>query len=155
MSFFAAILGLIGTGQIAFTGYNLYLSSIAIPKLLSYEDKAVKAAKYSNIAEAQLFKTRTTQAASVGSLLLTLLTAIPFLLLRYSSGTIFLVSAVNLAVLIATGKYVGDFWKGKAKIPIPGTGNFNDAIGLTNEIRENEYFLAMSWVAYGVVGLLA
>ncbi|KAB8299035.1 hypothetical protein EYC80_001166 [Monilinia laxa] len=155
MGFFAAILSLIGTGQIAFTGYNLYLSSIAIPKLLSYEDKAVKAAKYSNIAEEQLFKTRTTQAASVGSLLLTLLTAIPFLLLRYSSGSIFLASTVNLAVLIATGKYVGDFWKGKAKMPIPGTGDFNDAIGLTNEIRENEYFLAMSWVAYGVVGLLA
>lgn len=67
MGLFAAILGLIGTGQIAFTGYNLYLSSIAIPKLLSYEDKAVKAAKYSNIAEEQLFKTRTTQAASVGA----------------------------------------------------------------------------------------
>lgn len=50
---------------------------------------------------------------------------------------------------------MGDFWKGKAKLPLPGTGNFNDAIGLTNEIRENEFYLAMSWVAYGVVGLLA
>lgn len=67
MGIFAGLLGLIGTGQIAFTAYNLYLSSITIPKLLSYEDKAVKAAKYSSIAEDQLFKTRTTQAASVGS----------------------------------------------------------------------------------------
>ncbi|KAF5867823.1 uncharacterized protein Bfra_007020 [Botrytis fragariae] len=155
MGLFAAILGLIGTGQIAFTGYNLYLSSIAIPKLLSYEDKAVKAAKYSNIAEEQLFKTRTTQAASAGALLLSFLTATPFLLSRYSSSTIFALSAVNLAVLLVTREYVGDFWKGKAKMPIPGTGDFNDAIGLTNEIRANQVFLAISWVAYGVVGLLA
>ncbi|TGO57176.1 hypothetical protein BCON_0068g00060 [Botryotinia convoluta] len=155
MGLFAAILGLIGTGQIAFTGYNIYLSSIAIPKLLSYEDKAVKAAKYSNIAEEQLFKTRTTQAASVGALLLSFLTATPFLLSRYSSSTIFALSAVNLAVLLVTREYVGDFWKSKAKMPIPGTGDFNDAIGLTNEIRANQIFLAMSWVAYGVVGLLA
>ncbi|KAM0157935.1 hypothetical protein ACHAQE_005720 [Botrytis cinerea] len=155
MGLFAAILGLIGTGQIAFTGYNLYLSSIAIPKLLSYEDKAVKAAKYSNIAEEQLFKTRTTQAASVGALLLSFLTATHFLLSRYSSSTIFALSAVNLAVLLVTREYVGDFWKGKAKMPIPGTGDFNDAIGLTNEIRANQVFLAISWVAYGVVGLLA
>ncbi|KAF7877378.1 hypothetical protein EAF04_001058 [Stromatinia cepivora] len=155
MGFFAAILSLIGSGQIAFTGYNLYLSSIAIPKLLSYEDKAVKAAKYSNIAEEQLFKTRTTQAASVGALLLTLSTATPFLLLNYTSSTIFALSTVNLAVLLVTREYVGDFWKSKAKMPIPGTGDFNDAIGLTNEVRENQLFLAMSWVLYGVVGLLA
>lgn len=40
-------------------------------------------------------------------------------------------------------------------MPIPGTGDFNDAIGLTNEVRGNQLFLAMSWVVYGVVGLLA
>lgn len=84
MGFFAAILGLIGTGQIAFTGYNLYLSSIAIPKLLSYEDKAVKAAKYSNIAEEQLFKTRTTQAASVGAVSLD---PIPLIFHSFSTTT--------------------------------------------------------------------
>ncbi|KAJ8067905.1 hypothetical protein OCU04_003490 [Sclerotinia nivalis] len=155
MGLFAAILSLIGSGQIAFTGYNLYLSSIAIPKLLSYEDKAVKAAKYSNIAEEQLFKTRATQAASVGALILTLSTATPFLLLNYTSSTIFALSTVNLAVLLVTREYVGDFWKSKAKMPIPGTGDFNDAIGLTNEVRENQLFLGMSWVLYGVVGLLA
>ncbi|QSZ32103.1 hypothetical protein DSL72_001672 [Monilinia vaccinii-corymbosi] len=155
MGFFAAILSLIGTGQIAFTAYNLYLSSIAIPKLLSYEDKAVKAAKYSNIAKGQLFKTRSTQAASVGSLLLTLLTATPFLLFRYASTTIFALSTVNLAILLVTREYVGDFWRGKAKVPIPGTGDLNDAIGLTNEVGENQLFLAVSWVAYGVLGLLA
>ncbi|CAD6449039.1 ff506abd-d5cd-416c-b2f4-22fcf6f5667b [Sclerotinia trifoliorum] len=154
MGFFAAILSLISTGQIAFTGYNLYLSSIAIPKLLTYENKAIRAAKYSNIAEEQLFKTRTTQAASVGALILTLSTATPFLLLNYTSSTIFALSTVNLAVLLGTRKYVGDFWKGKPKMPIPGTGDFNDAIGLTNEVRENQLFLAMSWVLYGVLGLL-
>ncbi|ESZ93386.1 hypothetical protein SBOR_6233 [Sclerotinia borealis F-4128] len=155
MGIFAAILGLIGSGQIAFTGYNLYLSSIAIPKLLSYEDKAISAAKYSNIAENQLFKTRSTQAASVGALLLTLITATPFLLFPYAGSVIFALALVNIAVLLVAREYVGDFWKGKTKLPIPGTGDFNDAIGLTNEVRENQLFLAMSWGVYGVVGLLA
>ncbi|KAI9640464.1 hypothetical protein NHQ30_011210 [Ciborinia camelliae] len=155
MVFFAAILGLIGTGQMVFTGYNLYLSSIAIPKLLKYEDTAVKAAQYSNLAEDQLFKTRTTQAASVGALVLTFITASTFLLVTYTHSTIFALSNVNLAVLLVTRNYVGDFWKSKPKLPIPGTGDFHDAMGLTSRVRANQLFLAMSWVVYGVVGLLA
>ncbi|KAM3089579.1 hypothetical protein ACMFMG_001163 [Clarireedia jacksonii] len=63
------LLPLISIAQLSLTTYTLYLSSITIPKLLSYEDKAKTASKYSNIAEEQLFKTRATQAASVGSFL--------------------------------------------------------------------------------------
>jgi hypothetical protein len=49
--------------QAAFSGYTLYLSSIAIRHLQKYEETSKKAAKYSNIAEHQLHKTRTTQAS--------------------------------------------------------------------------------------------
>jgi hypothetical protein len=49
--------------QAAFSGYTLYLSSIAIRHLQKYEETSKKAAKYSNTAEHELHKTRTTQAS--------------------------------------------------------------------------------------------
>lgn len=59
----SAILTLLHAGQAAFGGYNLYLASIAISKLQEYEETSEKAAQYSNTAEHQLHKTRTTQAS--------------------------------------------------------------------------------------------
>jgi hypothetical protein len=59
----SAIITITHAIQAAFSGYNLYLTSIAIPKLQKYEDASKKAAKFSNIAETQLYKTRTTQAS--------------------------------------------------------------------------------------------
>lgn len=49
--------------QAAFSAYNLYLASTSISNLMGYEEKSKKAAEYSNIAEHQLHKTRTTQAS--------------------------------------------------------------------------------------------
>jgi hypothetical protein len=49
--------------QIAFSAYNLYLSSITITKLRKYEEKSKQAAEWSNSAAHQLHKTRTTQAS--------------------------------------------------------------------------------------------
>lgn len=45
--------------------YNLYLASISIKNLHQYEEKSEKAAEWSNEAERQLHKTRTTQATGV------------------------------------------------------------------------------------------
>jgi hypothetical protein len=58
-----ALLSLLHALQATFSGYTLYLSSIAIHNLQKYEETSKKAAKYSNIAEQQLHKTRTTQAS--------------------------------------------------------------------------------------------
>lgn len=57
------ILTILHAAQAAFSAYNLYLASISIRNLQTYEDKAEKAAEYSNIAASQLHKTRTTQAS--------------------------------------------------------------------------------------------
>lgn len=51
--------------QVGLSTYCLYLSSIAILKLQKYEGMSKTAAKYSNVAENQLYKTRTTQTSSV------------------------------------------------------------------------------------------
>jgi len=44
---------------------GLYSSGQSIPKLLTYESKAKKAAEWSNMAEERLWKTRYTVAAGV------------------------------------------------------------------------------------------
>ena len=49
--------------QLCLNGYTGYLSYVAISKLLTWEQNAETAAKYSNVAAEQLHKTRTTQAA--------------------------------------------------------------------------------------------
>lgn len=59
----SAILAIIHVPQAAFSSYNLHLASISIRNLQGYEETSKKAAEYSNIAEYQLHKTRTTQAS--------------------------------------------------------------------------------------------
>jgi hypothetical protein len=58
-----ALLLLLHLPQACLSAYTVYLSSIVVPKLQRYEERTEKAAEYSNIAEDQLHKTRTTQAS--------------------------------------------------------------------------------------------
>jgi len=60
------------------------------------------------------------------------------------------VAVLNVAALVMARKHVGGFWKGKAKVPAPGVGDYNDAITNTMELRLNMMYLAMSWVFSGV-----
>lgn len=61
------ILRVLYVSQHLYAAYNLYLSQIAIQKLRLYEEMSEKAAKWSNEAERQLHKTRTTQASLAAS----------------------------------------------------------------------------------------
>lgn len=58
--------------QASFSAYNLYLASIAIRNLLQYEEKAKKAAKWSDTAAQELWKTRSTQASNAVSVSISL-----------------------------------------------------------------------------------
>ena len=64
-----------------------------------------------------------------------------------------LIAGGNLIILELTRRYVGEFWKGKAKLPVPGLGEHNRAIGKTTEVRLNMAYLMASWVGVGVLGL--
>lgn len=54
-------------------------------------------------------------------------------------------------MLLAAHKHVGDFWARKAKIPLPGVGDYNDAVGMTNRERGNLMDLVASWAVVAVV----
>lgn len=59
----AVILRFLHMGQACIAGYGLYISYISITNLQKYEKKSEQAAKYSQSAADQLYKTRTTQGA--------------------------------------------------------------------------------------------
>jgi hypothetical protein len=63
MDTMSALLPILHVPQACLSAYTIYLSSIAVPKLQRYEERSEKAAEYSNVAEHQLHKTRTTQTS--------------------------------------------------------------------------------------------
>ena len=64
------------------------------------------------------------------------------------------VAGTNVAVLEMARRHVSRFWKDKAKMPLPGVGDYNDAITKTQEVKLNMAYLAVSWAAVGVLGLI-
>ena len=54
---------LLNCSQVALSSFALYYSVVSIRKLQRYEDATQRAAQYSNTAEEQLNRTRTTQGA--------------------------------------------------------------------------------------------
>ncbi len=65
-----------------------------------------------------------------------------------------LTAGANVAVLEMARQHVGAFWKGKAKVPLPGVGEYNEAISKTQEVKLNIGYLVASWAALGVLGLV-
>jgi len=60
---------------------------------------------------------------------------------------------VNIGALGFATQHVGDHWRGKAKIPLPGVGAYNEAISKTQEARLNMHYLAASWGAVMLLSL--
>jgi hypothetical protein len=65
-----------------------------------------------------------------------------------------LVAGTNVAVLEMARRHVSKFWEGKAKMPLPGVGEYNDAISKTQEAKLNMAYLVASWAAVGVLSLI-
>lgn len=155
----SAILTILHFLQAAFSAYNLYLASIAIPKLQKYEETSKTAAKYSNIAENQLHKTRTTQASGTLAVLFSFISSVslvvyPIVTSKVPTLAKLGVAGLNVVVLGGAWKHVSDFWSGKAKLPLPKAGDYNDAISITQEMKLNMSYLIGSWAVVGFLGLL-
>jgi len=61
--------------------------------------------------------------------------------------------AGNVAALLAAREHVGAFWRRKAKVPLPGVGEYNEAISKTQEVRLSMAYMAASWVGIGGLSL--
>ena len=64
------------------------------------------------------------------------------------------VAGTKVAVLEMARRHVSKFWEGKAKMPLPGVGEYNDAITKTQEVKLNMAYLAVSWAAVGLLSLV-
>jgi hypothetical protein len=63
------------------------------------------------------------------------------------------ITLVNIAALAAAGIHAGNFWNHKAKIPLPGVGDYNDAITLTERQVMNLRVVVVGWVGSFVLGM--
>ena len=86
-------------GQAILTSYTTLLAYTSIVKLQKYEKMSQKAASYSNTAEHQLHKTRTTMTSGALSTLCSLLSSVALAIVspRNDRRQLFLLSVVNTA----------------------------------------------------------
>lgn len=133
----------------------LYQSITAAQLLLNYEDMTKKAAKWSNEAGRQLHKTRTTQTAAVVSTLTSTLSA-AYLLYSALSGTddrtkSSAVCGVNAVVCTLVYRYMKEFWGNAARVPLPGSREYNDAVRGTESVMVYLRGLGLGWGAFVLV----
>ncbi|CAF9932555.1 MAG: hypothetical protein HETSPECPRED_008397 [Heterodermia speciosa] len=125
-------------------------SYIAIINLRKYEEKSERAAKYSQTAADQLWKTRVTQGSSASVIALSLISSIAFFarasfsLIPPSSSWAVILPLINTISITAAFQHNRGFWKAKAKIPF--VEGFNEGIQMSTEIRELLVALGVLWV---------
>lgn len=91
---------------------------------------------------------------TVEQVLTSFLTSITLLFSSLSGTTKLILALVNIAVLLAAKDHVGGHWRSKFKVPLPKTGDYNDAIGATQEVLGNMIYLVGGWVVLGALGLV-
>ncbi|KAI4138172.1 MAG: hypothetical protein LQ341_004780 [Variospora aurantia] len=137
------------------TLYAAQKSYVAILSLLKYEERSEKAAKHSDTAARELYKSKATQQSSAAAIALSLASSLALssavLLLGSPSASTStsVLPPVNIVAIAAAFVHNRSFWKAKAKVPF--VGGFNEAIQKSKEIRQLMVPIALCW---GLVGLL-
>lgn len=168
--------------QVILCVYALRHSYVAITNLQKYEEASKKAAEWSDEAQKQLTKTRTTQAAGLITVCLhldhnrnqrhadftqtlaCLLSALSLILLQgyMSPWTRTAISPTMLLLVIGARRYIKGFWapatdsKGKdqgTRIPLPKMGDYNLAVEKTEDLLKCLEYLEYSWVLTSLFGL--
>ncbi|KAH8898300.1 hypothetical protein GQ53DRAFT_802669 [Thozetella sp. PMI_491] len=147
------IANLLSVALATVSGYALVHSAHSIPKLRKYEEKAEKAAEWSNVAEKRLWDTRYTVAAGFVMTIISLITAIYFLLFVPAG---FGIRRIVWAVAVAAGEhfssqYMHSFWNDKGKIPL--MDDYNAAIEDTVNVIGLSDLLAFGWGLMGALKL--
>lgn len=144
-------------GQVALGLWAAKHSYEAIWRLRQYEEASKKAAKYSNTADTQLQKTRTTQAAGA---LTILLSTVSSAYLAYDHATrsrhkhwaaYIVLYVLNVAAPLGARIHMADFWGAKPKVPF--VQGFNEAIDETKMVWAQLQWIQWSWIVVGVMEL--
>ena len=57
-------------------------------------------------------------------------------------------------ISILAYRHISDFWTGRAKVPLPKSSDYNDAISTTDTMMKCLVVLTISWVLELTVGVL-
>ncbi|KAL8898173.1 MAG: hypothetical protein Q9207_006839 [Kuettlingeria erythrocarpa] len=137
--------------------YAARKSYIAITNLHRYEERSEKAAKHSETAARELYKTRATQGSSAAAIALSLISSFA-LCFRTLSGSAssstaeYGVPALNIVAIAAAFVHNQNYWKAKPKIPF--VGGINEGIEKSKEIRQSFVILGSAWLVFGVLHLI-
>jgi hypothetical protein len=155
---FLQLLHLAQAGLAAYGGQQSY---VAITNLRKYEATSKKLAKYSNEAERQLHKTRTTQALGALAIIISLLASLHFFRAGGDSGVFyrFLASPVMGAGVYFARTHMAEYWTGSKsgtaagkRLPLPKMEDYNEAQRRTEALLTLDY-LAFSWVVTSLVAI--
>ncbi|KAL8800847.1 MAG: hypothetical protein Q9182_004867 [Xanthomendoza sp. 2 TL-2023] len=146
---------LIAFGTSAVSLYAAQKSYIAITNLQRYEERSEKAAKHSETAAHELYKTRITQGSSAVVIALSLLASVSILLRALfgspnSPAWEYASTPLMLVAIAAAFVHNQNYWKAKAKVPFVGC--FNEGVQKSKEIRQLLIVLGLAWGAIGVYG---
>lgn len=156
------LLQLLHIAQAGLAAYGGQQSYVAITNLQKYEETSKKLAKYSNEAERQLHKTRTTQTSGVLAIVASLLASL-YLFWRGGQGGFFyrfLASPIMAAAVYFARAHIAQFWSGSkdgktagARVPLPKMGDYNEAQRRIEELLQVLDYLMFSWGATTLVAV--
>jgi len=141
--------------QALFSAYAVYLSSISVSDSKQYESKAEKAAEWSNTAEHELHKTRTTLTSGTAASFCSFVTSLNLLLIPTTIPTWLklTLNTANVVTTLAAEAHIRGYWSGKAKVPL--VDQYNEAISTTNQLRILLWCLAGIWtVTSAITGVM-
>ncbi|KAJ9654255.1 hypothetical protein H2198_006655 [Neophaeococcomyces mojaviensis] len=136
--------------------YILYNSVTASRLLQKYESVTKKAAKVTSKADDELWKTRYTQGAGLVASLSTTISS--GLALYWSTSgksehggdlqrSLFLMGCANAGLCLWVRRYMAGFWVGRARVPLPGSTEYNDAVRATERLLVWLRIVAMGWAS--------
>ncbi|KAB5539498.1 hypothetical protein GE09DRAFT_319453 [Coniochaeta sp. 2T2.1] len=129
------------------SAYATAVSIASFPKLQKYEDKAKRAAEWSEMADKRLWDTRYTVGAGFVTASTSSLSALYHtVFVPRPSGML----VVGWPILMASAaiyvqRYMRSFWDSKAKIPL--LDDYNEAISDTKTVIDTMTWISIGWVA--------
>ncbi|KAG6355789.1 hypothetical protein INS49_003755 [Diaporthe citri] len=140
--------------------YALRQSVTSIGNISKYEEKAKKAAEWSNTARDRLWGTRYTIGTGFVSCLVSLITAVAYVLLVPSGSGIFAAplrtiwpAVLAVALRFGASRYMHNFWATKAKVPL--VDQYNAAISQSMDVIGFLDLLSVGWAAVAVLKALS
>ncbi|ROW01040.1 hypothetical protein VSDG_02852 [Cytospora chrysosperma] len=154
----SSVTSLVAIALTLVSGYATYQSTASILNIRKYEEKAERAAEWSNTAKKRLWDTRYTIGAGFASCLLSLSTATAYIFVSsepsISKAPVRNVWPAVLAVALRFGasRYMYKFWSTKAMIP--RMDQYNAAISQSMEVINVLNVLSIGWGILAVVEVL-